>query len=141
MVLEYQDRQQDGYGGKQQHQQERCQQGEPTGSVLAARPGKWPHPPRSRADVLPPVHLEIWSCWGAELGSVHEIDGGQHSLCFSHSSRGTGEGQGHPRGEGAVRSDDRVIIFISETHRHTTFVLALTTAGHDGVYVHGVDLT
>ena len=59
---------------------------------------------------------------------MHKIDGGQHPLCFGHSSRGTGEGQGHPWGEGTVGGDDRVVVLVPETHRHATFVLALTAS-------------
>ena len=86
------------------------------------------------------MHLEIRSRGGTELRGVHKIDGGQHPLCFGHSSRGTGEGQGHPWGEGTVGGDDRVVVLVPETHRHATFVLVLTASGHDGVDVHGVDL-
>ena len=37
--------------------------------------------------------------------------------------------------------DDRVVVLVPETHRHAPLVLILTAAGHDGVDVHGVDLT
>ena len=72
---------------------------------------------------------------------MHEVNSREYPLGLGNSLGGTGEGQGDPGRQRAVRGDYRVVILIPETHGHASFVLILPAACHDRVDVHGVDLT